>query len=68
MKYVIRYSIDGEIEVEAESPDEAQVAFDAISQRELGDAGELAADDPMTREQIKQERADFDAQAKMLAD
>ena len=63
MKYIVRYSIDGEVEIEAESADEAQVAFDGMSLRELGDNGSLTADDPKTPEQIKQEIAEFRAQA-----
>lgn len=45
-KYVIPYSIDGELEIEAETSTEAELKFMQIGKRELAEAGALVSYTP----------------------
>ena len=47
-KYVIRYTIDGTFTCEASSHEEAQEMFEAMTKAELGEDGDLVADDAKT--------------------
>jgi len=58
-EYVIRYAIEGEARIEAESPEEAQEMFDAMEIEELALSGDLLSDEPKTEDQIKAEIAEI---------
>ncbi len=62
-EFIIRYTIDGEVKIEAEDAEQAQDMFDAMDIQELALTGEMIADEPKTEEQIKAEIAELTADA-----
>ncbi len=59
-KWVMRYSIEGEAEIMADTREEAQEMFEAMSKEELAEVGELITDDrPKTRDEIRLEIAEI---------
>ena len=54
-KYIVRYTIEGEREIMAESREQAQKMFIDVSVEDLAICGDLIADDPRTPEEIRQE-------------
>ena len=49
--YKVRFSIDGEIDIEADSWEEAQDMTRAISKPQWAEVGDLFVDKPMTAEE-----------------
>lgn len=56
-KYVIPYSIDGEIEIEAETSTEAELKFMQMGKREIAEAGALVTYETESIEQFRARRA-----------
>lgn len=54
-EFIVRYAIEGEVKIEAETAEEAQEMFEAMDVQELALTGDLMADAPKTEEQIKRE-------------
>ena len=49
--YRVRFSIDGHIDIEADTREEAQDMLRAISKSEYAAVGDLVVDEPMTAEE-----------------
>ena len=54
-EFIVRYAIEGEVKIEAETAEDAQEMFEAMEVEELALTGDLLADDPKTEEEIKRE-------------
>jgi hypothetical protein len=54
--YIIRWEIEGETKIVADSREEAEAKFQRFGIKELAEKGSLCADDPATADEIEAER------------
>jgi hypothetical protein len=54
--YIIRWEIEGETKIVADSREEAEAKFQRFGIKELAENGTLCADDPATAQEIEADR------------